>query len=270
MVNPMTKKTWIKVKRGLVIDSKHRLALATNIWLYLYMLDVADWDTGKIVDWHDKAAADELEIPLSTIRFQRRKLEDSLYISTLQLHNRQEITIKNWVNPREYSGKVYNQSDNGLSLSGEDEIEGDNEGNNEGSNGLSLLHITHIPHTTLKEVQPPEPFGDDPEPTPEPIKEKRTSNYKPLLGAIASVCRMDLKVKTQAGQVGKAAKELDVAGYTPDQVYDFLDWWKKFDWRWTKEHRVPAPHEVLTNISKTVEEKKPEVTDEYLRSIGYK
>lgn len=114
-------------------------------------------------------------------------------------------------------------------------------------------------------VQPPEPEYVD-----EPIKEKRTSNYKPLMSAIASVCHMDLKVKTQASMVGKAAKELDVAGYTPEQVYDFLDYWKKFDWRWTKEHRVPAPHELLTNISKTVEEKKPEVTDEYLRSIGYK
>lgn len=116
----------------------------------------------------------------------------------------------------------------------------------------------------------PEPFGDDPEPTPVAIKEKRTSNYKPLMSAVASVCRMDINIRTQASMIGKAAKELDVAGYTPDQVYDFLDWWKKFDWRWTKEHRVPAPHELLTNISKTVEEKKPEVTDEYLRSIGYK
>lgn len=130
----------------------------------------------------------------------------------------------------------------------------------------------------------PEPFSVEPERVPviyanneyhevdeiKEVKPKHGANYRSLMSAVASVCRMDINIKTQAGQVGKAAKELDVAGYTPEQVYDFLDWWKKFDWRWTKEHRVPAPHELLTNISKTVEEKKPEVTDEYLRSIGYK
>jgi hypothetical protein len=101
-------------------------------------------------------------------------------------------------------------------------------------------------------------------------KPKHGKNYKSLISAVASVCKMDIGIKTQAGQVGKAARELDNAGYTPDQVYDFLDWWKKFDWRWQKEHRYPSPHELLTTISKTVEEKKPEPTDEYLRSIGYK
>jgi hypothetical protein len=149
----------------------------------------------------------------------------------------------------------------------------------------SLTEITHKITQEIKELPPvSEPFSVEPERIPvvyanneyhevdeiKEVKPKHGANYRSLMSAVASVCRMDINIKTQAGQVGKAAKELDVAGYTPEQVYDFLDWWKKFDWRWTKEHRVPAPHELLTNISKTVEEKKPEVTDEYLRSIGYK
>ena len=146
------RKTWVKVKRGLITDPKHRLTLDTNIWLYLYMLDIADWETGKIVDWHDKAAADELEMPLNTIRYQRRKLEDRLYISCLQLPRRQEITIRNWVNPREYSGKVYNQGDNPLPPPDDYEFEGDNESHNEShnesTNGLTPLHIDHNPQTT--------------------------------------------------------------------------------------------------------------------------
>ena len=250
----MARKTWIKVKRGLITDPKHRLSLGTNVWLYLYMLDIADWDTGKIVDWHDKAAADELEMPLTTIRYQRRKLEPE-YISCLQLPRHQVITIKNWTNPREYSGQVYNESDNELVQS----AEGDNEGDNEGTNGLTPLHIDHISHNTLKDLTEPEripvAYVNNEYVEVDEVKEskpKHGDNYRSLMSAIASVCKMDIGIRTQASQIGKAAKELDNAGYTPDQVYDFLGWWKKNDWRWAKNQRNPAPHELLVTISKSI------------------
>ena len=152
----MARKTWIKLKRGLVIDPKHRYALGIRVWLYLYMLDIADWDSGKIYEWRDKDAADEIQMPLPTVRSQRRQLENDCYISCLQLHQRQEITILNWTNPREYSGEVYNDKSNGDKVNTPSKSDGDNNGDNNGyingdNNGnqnLSLLHYNHSPQTT--------------------------------------------------------------------------------------------------------------------------
>ncbi len=103
------KKTWIKLKRGLV-EPKHRDKLGIRIWLYLYILDQADWGQGAVINWIDKNAADELGMPISTVRKQRRQLEEDKYISCLQKKDHQQIVIKNWTNPREYSGEVYNKS----------------------------------------------------------------------------------------------------------------------------------------------------------------
>lgn len=160
------RKTWVKLKRGLLIDPKHRLALGNRIWLYMYMLDIADWDTGKIIEWRDKDAADELHMPLVTVRNQRREIEEAGYISCSQQHRRQVITIKRWVNPREYSGKVYNTggeewdiddgddstAPNETDAKSDGNVNGDNNGVNHGDvNGgqkLTPLHINHISHIT--------------------------------------------------------------------------------------------------------------------------
>ena len=151
----MAKKTWVKVKRGLLTDPKHRMALGNRIWLYLYMLDVADWDSGKVIQWIDRAAADDLQMPLSTIRTQRRELENEGYISCKQHHNRQTITIKRWVNPREYSGKEYNTDEGDQEYEPENAPENEEgvnegyiEGVNKGDQNLTLLHINHISHIT--------------------------------------------------------------------------------------------------------------------------
>jgi hypothetical protein len=158
----MAKKTWVKVKRGLLTDPKHRITLGNRIWLYLYILDVADWDTGKVHHWIDRAAADDLQMPLSTIRTQRRELEEAGYISCKQHSNRQTITIKRWVNPREYDGKVYNDDTEEWDTDEGDqeytpletpekaggEHEGVNEGEYKGDQFLTPLHINHISHIT--------------------------------------------------------------------------------------------------------------------------
>ena len=151
----MAKKTWVKVKRGLLTDPKHRMALGNRIWLYLYMLDVADWDSGKVIHWIDRAAADDLQMPISTVRTQRRQLEDEGYISCRQHHNRQTITIKRWVNPREYSGKIYNNDQGDQEYEPQEMTEitegvnkGDKEGVNKGDQNLTPLHINHISHIT--------------------------------------------------------------------------------------------------------------------------
>ena len=160
----MAKKTWVKVKRGLLTDPKHRIALGNRLWLYLYMLDVADWDSGKVIQWIDRAAADDMQMPLSTIRTQRRELEDAGYISCHQHKRRQTITIKRWVNPREYGGKVYNDDTEEWDYAESDQeteplespkkSKGDNKGYNKGDNKgaqkTTPLHINHISHTTTQ------------------------------------------------------------------------------------------------------------------------
>jgi hypothetical protein len=107
------KKLWVSVKRGLVRDTKHRIAMGECVWMFMYMLDIADWETGVISDWKDEAASEDMQMPIRTIRDQRRKLEELNYVSCEKKQYSQSITILNWTNPREYSGAVYNpkQSD---------------------------------------------------------------------------------------------------------------------------------------------------------------
>ena len=104
----MTKKTWIKVRRGL-LDAKHRNALGARVWLYLHMLDVCDWDSGTIPTWTDGAHAKLLDMPPRTVQKHRQRLADDGYIRCEQGFQCVKITIINWINPREYSGEVYNK-----------------------------------------------------------------------------------------------------------------------------------------------------------------
>lgn len=104
----MAKKTWIKVKRG-ILDPKHRDKLGIRLWLYLYLLDNADWETGIIYDWKDKDHGEDSSMPWRTLQGWRQQLEKDGYITC---HIRQyniDIEVHNWTNPREYSGKVYNK-----------------------------------------------------------------------------------------------------------------------------------------------------------------
>ena len=104
----MAKKHWIYIKRGLSEDPKHRTAMGECIWLYMHIIDRADWEKGIVYDWKDEAEAADMSMPLRTLREQRRKLDDLGYISCVQLKHNQNIIIKRWINPREYSGKVLN------------------------------------------------------------------------------------------------------------------------------------------------------------------
>ena len=49
------KKQWISVKCGLSRDPKHRQQMGESVWLFLHMLDRADWDSGKVMEWKDEA-----------------------------------------------------------------------------------------------------------------------------------------------------------------------------------------------------------------------
>ena len=133
----MAKKTWIKVKRG-ILDPKHIECLGQAWYLYFYILDNADWETGTVKDWKGKYAADELCKPLGLIREHRKKLEEKKYIRTEKNRYDQIIMINNWTNPRNYDGVVINEEGMDLSEPCEEE---DDEGSGQSvpqSSGQSM------------------------------------------------------------------------------------------------------------------------------------
>ena len=140
------KKTWIKIKRGL-LEPKHRNILGIRVWLYIYMLDKADWDTGTIYEWRDKDEAADLQMPWRTLQQQRQQLAEFGYITCVQRKDHQDIIIHNWTNPREYTGEIYNPT---KEQDTENPVppemgEGTYEGTNKGSRKPSTLPIgSHI------------------------------------------------------------------------------------------------------------------------------
>ena len=104
------KKTWIKIKRGL-LEPKHRDRLGIRIWLYVYILDKVDWETGMIFGWKDKDEAEDMGMQWRTLQKQRQELEELGYITCTRRRYSQDITVHNWTNPREYTGEEYNLKD---------------------------------------------------------------------------------------------------------------------------------------------------------------
>jgi hypothetical protein len=131
----MAKKHWIYIKRGLSEDSKHRAAMGECVWLYMHIIDRADWETGIAYDWKDEAEAADMGMPVRTLREQRRKLDELDYITCIQRQYSQDIVIKRWIDPRNYSGKVLNQGDIPMEprKSEQDDTQGDSQGYTQGS-----------------------------------------------------------------------------------------------------------------------------------------
>ena len=164
----MSNKTWIKIKRGLILDPKHRRKMGESRWLYDYMIDKANWESGQIHEWVDRYAADEMELPLATLRKHRYRLEEEGYISSVQNKHSQTITIHNWTNPREYSGKVYNKKNKGdqpgtPSKKAKGNRKGDHKGNHKDDHKViggvdtptSNSHTTnHTPQNQEEEANP--------------------------------------------------------------------------------------------------------------------
>lgn len=145
------KKLWVSVKRGFIRDPKHRNQVGEAVWLYLYMLDAADWDTGVLSSWQDGGVADELGLPIWKVREQRRLLSRLGYITVAKGQRGQAIYVHNWTDPREYTGNVYN-------VRGENDIpDAESEGQSEGQSEETPLEISgptfnQIPNTKEKAV----------------------------------------------------------------------------------------------------------------------
>ena len=170
------KRTFIRVKRG-ILEPKHRHNLGGAIFLYLYMLDIVNWEDGIIHEWIDQAAADELEMPLPTVRSQRRQLEDNLYIRTTQHKRYLEIEILKWESPIKGDNK-------GDSLLSPLTSKGDNKGDNKGNQILTRLHrVSDYQTIRLKE----EEESDDPEPefVPLSVSDPELAVYVGVTGFVA-------------------------------------------------------------------------------------
>jgi hypothetical protein len=98
LVGKMAKK-WVMLKRGL-IDAEHRERMGNTIWLYLRMVDRAEWGSGQVLEWRDQDEADFLGLPIKTLRWQRQHLEDEGYIVCRKRKHHQTITILRWIDPR--------------------------------------------------------------------------------------------------------------------------------------------------------------------------
>src|SRR5271157_2844348 len=104
----MARKTWIFIKRGLSEDPKHRDKMGMAVWVFMHMIDHADFETGMVYDWKDEEIAAEMTMPVRTIREWRQRLEEQGYVTTTRKQYGLDITILKWINPRSYAGKVLN------------------------------------------------------------------------------------------------------------------------------------------------------------------
>lgn len=104
----MAKKHWIYVKRGLSEDPKHRQTMDRAVWVFLHIIDRADWETGKVFDWRDEDEAADMGLNPRTLRDWRQRLVELKYIQCDQKQHSLEITIFKWINPRDYSAKTIN------------------------------------------------------------------------------------------------------------------------------------------------------------------
>lgn len=137
----MAKKHWIYIKRGLSEDPKHRAQMGECIWLYMHIIDRADWETGIAFDWKDKDEAADMSMPVDTLRRQRQKLEELDYIRCSQKQHSQDVAIMEWRNPRDYGSETKNPRNptpepeiEGGHEQLPSEIQGGNQGLNQGSN----------------------------------------------------------------------------------------------------------------------------------------
>ena len=166
------KRTFIRVKRG-ILEPKHRHNLGVAVFLYLYMLDKVTWEDGIIHEWIDQAAADELEMPLTTVRKQRRLLEDKLYICTTQHKRYLEIEIIKWESPIK-----------GDQILSPLPIKGDHKGDHKGDQILTLLH-RDSDYQTIRLKEEKKSDEHEPEFVPLSVSDPELAVYVGVTGFVA-------------------------------------------------------------------------------------
>ena len=96
----MNPKTHLKIKCGL-LSPKHCQAIGSAVWLFMYILDRADWEDGTFRGYTDADAAEDLGSPRLTIKKWRSRLARHNYIVCQQSLHSQTLYVNKWTNPKE-------------------------------------------------------------------------------------------------------------------------------------------------------------------------
>lgn len=215
-------KTWLKIKVGLVRDPKHREAMAEGIWLYQYLIDLADWETGKVYDFKDEDCAADMAASVSWVRKWRRRLEANQYLVCESKGSKgQVITITNWLNPRSYSGETINpvQSDTNVTLDQNQQsvIESVTQSDTDSVTFVTLDHVQNTVAFTdhssqLQSITPPNGAALDS--VEKPVKERT-----PLEAAVITEI-FGLPADTPFD--AKQSRKKRGAGYLVGQIYNWI------------------------------------------------
>jgi hypothetical protein len=104
----MSTKFFVSIKTGLIEDPKHRQRMGKAVWLFMWIINKADWKTGKVRGWKDEREAAEMSMPVDTMRKQKGRLISLGYITAEQHLHFSDIIIHSWHNPKSYSGEAVN------------------------------------------------------------------------------------------------------------------------------------------------------------------
>jgi hypothetical protein len=85
-----------------------------------------------------------------------------------------------------------------------------------------------------------------------PGRKPRTDPHALMVKALETVTGMDMSIKTNAGRIVRASKELLEAGYTDRDVNRFFEHWKKNDWRWRRNREKPHLTTIKAEIGKVL------------------
>lgn len=96
----MTDRAWIKIHTGLTNDPEHRGRMGIRVWLFMWLVDHAEWESGVVYNYTDKWAGEEMEMPPRTVERQRQGLECDYYIRCWPSFQCQHIMIMRWRNPK--------------------------------------------------------------------------------------------------------------------------------------------------------------------------
>jgi len=114
-------------------------------------------------------------------------------------------------------------------------------GQNDPINGVKMTRP--IPETNTKTTKDLKDYT--------PQREPRTDAHSLMVKALMETTKMDMKIKSNAGRIVRASKELREAGFTDEDVLQFGRDWKK-DWRYRRDRKPPALTTLLSSIKEKI------------------
>jgi len=104
--------------------------------------------------------------------------------------------------------------------------------------------------------------------------------HQQIFEALATICKMlpgrdangayqwRMMTRTERGMLNRASKELNQIEATPDEISDFLEWFKKNDWR-GKRGDPPLPTDVVKMFtrSRQCEKSEPNIANKWLKVL---